>query len=114
MKKTVTIKENRDFRRIYQKGRSFVTPQLVVYVRGNHLGSNRLGLTTGVKIGGAVQRNRVRRRLREIYRLNQSRLRQGNDLIIVARTRAVTASYRELEQSFLRAADKLQLKKEML
>jgi ribonuclease P protein component len=114
VKKTVTIKENRDFRRIYQKGRSFVTPQLVVYVRGNHLGSNRLGLTTGVKIGGAVQRNRVRRRLREIYRLNQSRLRQGNDLIIVARTRAVTASYRELEQSFLRAADKLQLKKEML
>ena len=67
MKKTVTIKENRDFRRIYSRGRSAVTPFLVLYCRPNGRDHNRLGITTSTKLGCAVVRNRARRRLREVF-----------------------------------------------
>ena len=52
-------------------------------------------------------RNRVRRRLREIYRTNEPKFRPGTDLVVVARSRAVQSTYRELEADFLRLAGKL-------
>ena len=76
MKKTVTIKENRDFRRIYSRGRSAVTPFLVLYCRPNGRDHNRLGITTSTKLGCAVVRNRARRRLREVFRLASPGLKQ--------------------------------------
>lgn len=103
MKKTVTIKENRLFRRIYHKGRSAVTPFLVLYCRPNSLGHNRLGITVSTKLGGAVVRNRARRRLREVFRLAQPQLRQGYDVVLVARSRAVSGPYDKLTAAFLRA-----------
>ena len=105
MKRTMTVKENYEFRRIYAKGRSGVSPYLVVYVRPNRRGRNRLGVTVSTKLGHAVVRNRVRRRLREIFRLAQ-----GYDMILVARTRAVGAEYRELERAFLNVCGKLGLR----
>ena len=66
MKKWVTIKKNHEFRRMYAKGRSAVTPFLGVYCRPHRLGHNRLGVTVSTKLGGAVVRNRARRRLREL------------------------------------------------
>ena len=110
MKRTMTVKENYEFRRIYAKGRSGVSPYLVVYVRPNRRGRNRLGVTVSAKLGHAVVRNRVRRRLREIFRLNQGGLAQGYDMILVARTRAVGAEYRELERAFLSVCGKLGLR----
>ncbi len=65
MKYTVSLKENRVFRRLYAKGRSAVSPTMVLYCRKNGRRENRLGLTTGTKLGHAVVRNRVRRRLRK-------------------------------------------------
>lgn len=110
MKRTMTVKENYEFRRIYAKGRSGVSPYLVVYVHPNRRGRNRLGVTVSTKLGHAVVRNRVRRRLREIFRLNQVGLAQGYDMILVARTRAVGAEYRELERAFLNVCGKLGLR----
>lgn len=112
MKHTVSLKQNHEFRRLYNKGASCVTGSLAVYCRKNRLGISRLGLTTGVKLGGAVQRNRVRRRLREIYRTNENRLAPGWDVVVVARKRAVFASYAELERAFLFLAGKLDLLRE--
>ena len=54
-------------------------------------------------------RTRVRRRLREIYRLSQDRMKQGYDIVLVARTRAVTANYHELERAYRRICEKLEL-----
>ena len=82
---------------------------MVLYCRKNRLGHNRLGLTASVKLGGAVVRNRARRRLREVYRLNSPRLRQGWDIILVARGRTLTASWKELNDTFLRLCRKLSL-----
>ena len=100
MKRAVTLKENYEFRRLYQKGASAVGGGMVLYCRKNRLGHNRLGVTVSVKLGHAVVRNRARRRLREVYRLNSGRLRQGYDMILVARGRTLTASWKELNDTF--------------
>ena len=109
MKVRGTLKKNSDFRRLYAKGKSAVTPYLVLYVRPNRLGENRVGYTVSAKLGHAVVRNRVRRRLREIYRLNAPSLRSGFDLVVVARSRAVGCPYRKLEAAFLRASNSVGL-----
>ena len=82
---------------------------LVVYCCRNRTQKNRVGLTVSAKLGHAVVRNRLRRRLREIYRLHESRFRTGWDIVVVARSRAVTAEYAELEKAYLSLAGKLGL-----
>lgn len=109
MKPSVTLKENYEFRRLYQKGASAVGGCMVIYCRRNRLGRNRLGITVSVKIGNAVKRNRARRRLREVFRLNSPCLRQGWDMVLVARGRTLTAPWKELNDTFLRLCRKLEL-----
>ena len=109
MKKTVTIKQNHEFRRLYNKGRSAVTPSMVVYCRKSRLDHNRLGITVSTKLGCAVKRNRARRRLRELFRLAQPHLKQGYDVVIVAHTRAVTIAHKKLQSDFDRAMRELDL-----
>jgi len=104
-----SLKKNHEFRRLYAKGRSAVSSTLVVYMRRTGRGGNRVGITVTAKLGNAVTRNRVRRRLREIYRLHEEALRRGADLVIVARARSVTASYAELERDFLDCCRRLGL-----
>ncbi len=109
MKKTVTIKQNHEFRRLYSKGRSAVTPSMVVYCRKSRFDHNRLGITVSTKLGCAVRRNRARRRLRELFRLAQPRMKQGFDVVIVARTRAVDVAHAKLRADFDRAMRELGL-----
>ncbi len=111
MKTTQSLKGNYAFRRLYTKGKSSVQPAVVLYCRKNTCGHNRLGLTVGTKVGKAVVRNRIRRRLREIFRLHEGEFRQGWDLVVVARSRAAEAAYGELEAQLLRAAGRLSLLK---
>ena len=66
-----------------------------------------MGLTVGTKLGKAVVRNKVRRRLREAYRVHESKFRTGFVLVVVARVKAVHVPYHELERSLLRMAEKL-------
>ena len=109
MRRSVSIKNNSEFRRLYSKGRSSVQPTLVVYSRRSKSGVNRVGFTVTVKLGHAVVRNRVRRRLREVFRLNDSRVKQGYDFILVARTRAVTSSFEELMRTYRKLLKELAL-----
>ena len=112
MKRAVTLKENYEFRRMYRKGASAVSSGMVMYCRKNHLTHNRLGITTSVKLGKAVVRNRARRRLREVYRLHNPALKQGWDIVLVGRSRTATMPWKEFEASFLRLAGKLDLVEE--
>lgn len=100
MKKTEAIKLNKEFKSLYYRGGCFVSKRIVIYLRKNKFNKdiNRLGLTVSKKIGNAVMRNKVRRRLKEIYRLNEDRLLSGYDLVIVARSTAADASYFELDK----------------
>ena len=99
LKFTTSLKKNHEFKRLYNKGKSAAAQSAVVYCRRNGSFENRLGITVSTKIGGAVQRNRIRRRLKEIYRINESKLSNGYDIVIVARMRSRFAGYRELESS---------------
>ncbi len=104
-----SLKLNHIFRRLYHKGASAANRTLVMYCRQNGSRENRVGLTVGVKLGHAVVRNRIRRRLREIYRLHEGQFHRGYDIVVVARANSVTASYQELEKSYLSLAQKLSL-----
>ena len=85
MSKYVTIKENRDFSRMYRRGRSFVSPVLVTYVMKNREDTPRYGITTGKKIGNAVKRSRARRVIRASYYQLYPEIKKGYDLVFVAR-----------------------------
>lgn len=106
---SVSMKKNHEFRRLYAKGKSAATPSLVVYFRRTNRDYNQLGITVSTKIGNAVCRNHIRRRLREIYRLNEHRLQRGLDIVIVARAKSRYVSYAELEKAFLSACSRLEI-----
>lgn len=106
-----TLKKNYEFRRLYSKGKSVVTRSLVVYCRKVPNRESHVGYTVSNKIGKAVVRNRIRRRLREIVRLNETRLADHIELVIVARTRAASSDYAQLEKDFLKACGELGLLK---
>ncbi len=107
-----SLKLNHLFRRLYHKGKSCANKYLVLYCRKNGSQENRIGLTVSGKLGHAVVRNKIRRRLREIYRLHEAEFRPGWDIVVVARSRAVDAPYQALEQAYLSLAGRLGLLQE--
>lgn len=109
-----SLKLNHIFRRLYHKGQSAANGYLVLYCRRNGSARNRVGLTVSAKLAHAVQRNRLRRQLREIYRLHEQEFARGYDLVVVARSRAIGADYAALERSYLSLAGKLGLTGEKL
>ena len=112
MKFTSTLNKNHEFKRLYNKGKSAASQCVVVYCRRTGRNENRIGFTVSTKIGGAVQRNRVRRRLKEIYRLNEEKLSHGYDIVIVARVRSRYIGYHEMESSVLSLFRKLNIMRE--
>ncbi len=106
---TQSLKQNHLFRRLYQKGKSAAGRELVVYCRKNGLPYNRLGLTAGTKVGHAVVRNRIRRRFREAYRLNEEKLIPGYDIVLVARRAAANARFWDIQRCMLKQMRRLGL-----
>lgn len=102
MEKLVPICRNNDFRRIYARGKSYVSPLVVVYALKNRTKNVRVGITTSKKVGNAVQRNRSRRVIREAFRTLAPRVRPGFDLVLVARGKTPyvksTDVHRQLER----------------
>ena len=105
MKFSCALKLNHIFRRLYATT-GFANGYLVLYARKNRTDTNRVGITVGKKLGHAVVRNRVRRRLREVYRLNEDKFQSGWDIVVVARTRAIYADFAQLVDAYMTAAQK--------
>ena len=105
MKFSCSLKLNHIFRRLYATS-GHANAMLVLYARPNRTGGNRVGITAGKKLGHAVVRNRVRRRLREIYRLNEDRFAPGWDIVVVARSRCIDADFQKLTHAYLSLAKK--------
>jgi ribonuclease P protein component len=100
--KTRHLRRNSDFARAYRTGRRVQDAALALVVRPRAAGQpTRLGLSVSRKIGNAVVRNRVKRRLREAFRLNRLRLAENFDVVLVARSQASSLDYVGLEKSFL-------------
>ncbi|MBQ4641542.1 MAG: ribonuclease P protein component [Oscillospiraceae bacterium] len=105
MKFSCALKLNHIFRRLYATT-GFANGYLVLYARPNRTATNRVGITAGKKLGHAVVRNRVRRRLREIYRLNEELFAPGWDIVVVARSRCIDANFSKLTRAYLSLAEK--------
>ena len=112
MKFSSSLKLNHIFQRLYRTSGQ-ANGYLVLYARKNRTATNRIGITVSKKLGKANVRNRVRRRLREVYRLNEEKFQTGWDIVIVARTRAIHAPFEKLTESYLNAAEKAGILKEL-
>jgi ribonuclease P protein component len=86
-----------DFSRVYREGHRYPGQILVLYVRSTE-GGRRVGVTAGRRLGGAVVRNRAKRRLREAFRRIEPRLRGHGDLVLVARTAAAAVRFEDIMQ----------------
>ena len=105
MKFSTSLKLNHIFRRLYRSNGQ-ANSCLVLYARKNRTNTNRVGITVSKKLGKAVIRNRVRRRIREAYRINEERFLPGWDIVIVARSRAVEVSFQKLTESLLSLSER--------
>ena len=111
MKYSCALKLNHIFRRLYHTS-AVANSHLVMYARPNRLSINRVGITVSKKLGHAVVRNRVRRRLREVYRLNEELFTPGWDIVVVARSRCIDAPFGSIVKAYLALAAKAGILKE--
>ena len=105
MKFSSALKLNHIFRRLYATS-GYANSYLVLYARKNKTGENRVGITVSKKLGKAYVRNRVRRRFREVYRLNEEKFQPGWDIVVVARTKSIHADFGKLTAAYLQLAEK--------
>ncbi len=91
-----------EFRRVYEEGQRRSAPLCSVFFHSNGLTETRLGITTPTRLGNAVVRNRVKRRLREVFRLNRSAIAGGWDIVVNPRQAVARVSFTKLTQEILR------------
>ena len=105
MRFSSSLKLNHIFQRLYHT-KGVADGYLVLYARKNRTEGNRVGITVSKKLGKAHIRNRTRRRIREVYRLNEEAFLSGWDIVVVARSKAVDAEFSRLTKSYLSLAKK--------
>jgi len=91
-----------EFRQVYEAGQRRSAPIGVIFFRPNGLSVTRLGITAPTKLGGAVLRNRVKRRVREVFRLNRLTIPAGWDIVVNPREAMATVEFSTLAQELLR------------
>ncbi len=95
------LRTNDDFAKVYKNGRNYWNRNLTIYVLKNDLDYTRVGYSVTKKIGNSVVRNKLRRRMREIVRLNFQYLKPGYDIVIIPKKSTVNIDYFELEKNML-------------
>ena len=101
------LTDSPEFERVYQQGTAFRGKIFSVHAFPNEIGTPRLGLSVSKKVGNAVTRNAVRRRIREVFYSTIGRVPGSLDLVVSARPPASEATFEELNQEFVRALGKL-------
>lgn len=104
MKYSESLKKNKDFQKVYRKGKSYANRYLVMYVLENHMNKNRLGISVSKKVGNSIVRHRLARLIRESYRLQEDRYRCGIDIVVIARIDAKEKTYKDIDGAMLHLA----------
>lgn len=108
MKNTQMLKKN-SFKKVYNTASSYASKSVVVLCIQNGLDINRFGVVASKKVGNSVLRNRARRRIKEIYRIHETDLKQGYDIVIIARVAIHQSTFDELEKSILKLLKKFKI-----
>lgn len=112
MKNSESLKKNNDFKKVYNEGKSIANRYLVLYVKENNLGRNRVGISVSKKVGNSVVRHRLKRLVREGFRLQEECFHSGFDLVFIVRVNAKDCAYKEIERAIYQLAKKHQLTKD--
>lgn len=94
-----TIKENRDFRFAYKRGKKIVTPYIVMHYYKNRTDATKIGITVSTTIGKAHVRNRVKRLVREAYRMYSGSVLKGYNIVWVSRSKTAVSSFEDVRKS---------------
>ena len=109
MIKTVTIKKNWEFLKMYKKGRFYVGRHIILYTMPNKQEFNRIGITASKKTGNSVRRNRIRRLIRENYRLFENFVKDGRDILFVARPSEAFPEFSDIRKEMKFLLKKLEI-----
>ena len=101
MKKSFRVKREKDFKEIFQYGTSFANRKFVVYQLENQQNHFRVGLSVSKKLGNAVTRNQIKRRIRHILQSVKGSLVEHVDFVVIARKGVETLEYAEMEKNLL-------------
>ena len=101
------LKKRYEFRRVQLSGRRIHTPHFLIVVQPNALDNTRLGITVTKKVGTAVQRNRIKRVVREVFRRNRSMFPAGHDVVFIAKRDAAGVDYEGVLEEVQRASRRL-------
>lgn len=96
-----SLKKNRDFQTVYKKGKSLANRYLVMYVMENDTDRNRIGISVSKKVGNSVVRHRIKRLIKESYRIQEEYFLSGFDIVIIARKSAKTRTYADMESALI-------------
>ncbi|MGL5692828.1 MAG: ribonuclease P protein component [Peptostreptococcaceae bacterium] len=108
--RTQGLKKDSDFRKVYKHGKSFANKHLVMYILNNKSEDSRIGISVSKKVGKAITRNKVRRRMKEAYRLNiDENIKKGYDIVFIARVAIKDVSYQDVEKSMKHLVRKLDM-----
>ena len=112
MKRSSRLTRSEDIYRVRQQGRSYVHDAMVLGVKPNPCDHNRIAIIAGRSVGGAVQRNLAKRRMRSAYHSLKSNVIQGYDLVIIARKPILDFAYAHLENALKKLLDQAGLLKD--
>ncbi len=101
MKQSEALRSNEEFKEIYRTGKSYANKYLIMYVKRNDTGRNRIGISVSKKVGNSVIRHRITRLIRESYRLSEDSFLNGLDIVVVARAGAKGREFNEIESALL-------------
>lgn len=101
MKKTESLRKNKEFKKVYSEGKSLANRYLVMYIISNQLQQNRIGISVSKKVGNSVVRHRIKRLIKESYRINEDLFMDGLDIVIIARANASAANYHQIDSALM-------------
>ena len=96
-----SLKKNKDFQIVYRKGKSYANRFLVMYIKKNDMGKNRLGISVSKKVGNSIVRHRLTRLIRESYRLQEEHFLCGYDIVAVVRVNAKNSTFADMKSALI-------------